>query len=489
MASIEGASRLKEIATANLQSVVDFGIHLLPEKFQEGVSLAATNTLHFLLTEIFGIALGTGASWDGTGIVLNQIIGKIDQLQKDVDILLHVPMEDAKESLEKAFNYLQHENYKKAQEEFCRVLEKSSTAFHSVKSFENKVFCKQLAIFSRLMKDTFDEEKETFLSLSSVPVNLYNAITDNIFHDLKQVIAAFDKLEIPMMKTILGQGAAEKCKNQDILDSLLKVCLPMIWHRFEIFRENHKNQKMLKFVPEGQNDAAMIRFDDKTNIMIWKEIDSRDQKFCLKWDEENSVSTYDRKEFFKLFYGIQKSCLFPFKSLITETCSPLREGLFEEKCEIFCQEIKEKFNINFTKKNNIVKARYKGQFDDKSKQEIEEWVNLPPWIKLFGRDESYNTLAHSVCKKGFTDLIPHFLTEENSKFQNSFYSTPLHRAVKSNDLKCVEKTIECGGLVQLQDAWYYYPWDYATKNEEIKEYLNSFLVRPKKISVENLKIE
>ena len=67
---------------------------------------------------------------------------------------------------------------------------------------------------------------------------------------------------------------------------------------------------MLKFVPEGQNDAAMIRFDDKTNIMIWKELDSRDQKFCLKWDEENSVSTYDRKEFFKLFYGIQKSCLF-----------------------------------------------------------------------------------------------------------------------------------------------------------------------------------
>ena len=66
-------------------------------------------------------------------------------------------------------------------------------------------------------------------------------------------------------------GTAEKCKNQDILDSLLKVCLPMIWHRFEIFRENHKNQKMLKFVPEGQNDAAMIRFDDKTNIMIWKE--------------------------------------------------------------------------------------------------------------------------------------------------------------------------------------------------------------------------
>ena len=98
-------------------------------------------------------------------------------------------------------------------------------------------------------------------------------------------------------------------------------------------------------------------------------------------------------------------------------------------------------------------------------------------------------MAHSVCKKGFTDLIPHFLTEENSKFQNNYYSTPLHRAVKSNDLKCVEKTIECGGLVQLQDAWYYYPWDYATKNEEIKEYLNSFLIRPKKISVENLKIE
>ena len=73
-----------------------------------------------------------------------------------------------------------------------------------------------------------------------------------------------------------------------------------------------------------------------------------------------------------------------------------------------------------------------------SRKEIEEWINLPPWIKLSGRDEIYNTLAHSVCKKGFIDLIPHFLTEENSKFQNKYYSTPLHRHSGPKNLKNVQ---------------------------------------------------
>ena len=125
--------------------------------------------------------------------------------------------------------------------------------------------------------------------------------------------------------------------------------------------------------------------------------------------------------------------------------------------------------------NGAIKANYNGDFDEKTQREIVEWINLPNWIKLECTDTSRNTLAHSVCKKGFVDLIQDFLTAENSHLQNKFSNTPLHRAVKSSNIKCVKKAVECGGLVRLQDHLYWYPWDFAKEDEEIQSYFRSIV--------------
>ena len=199
----------------------------------------------------------------------------------------------------------------------------------------------------------------------------------------------------------------------------------------------------------------------------------------MKWDDcEKSIANYDKDEFLKIFHGTLKASFLPFKSLNSESCGAFREAFADANNEHdACQWIKENFNLKFTKKCGIVKARYRGLFDELSKEDIEKWVTFPQWIKLLCRDKLYNTLAHVVCKRGYTELIPHFLTKENCQFQNSYYSTPLHRAVKSNSLECVKAAIEYGGLVQLQDSWWYWPWNYC-QNQEITDYFDELFKDP-----------
>ena len=50
-----------------------------------------------------------------------------------------------------------------------------------------------------------------------------------------------------------------KDKNQNLLDSLLKYGLPLMWHYKELFCNEPKDSKeLLQFIPEGEEDAAKI---------------------------------------------------------------------------------------------------------------------------------------------------------------------------------------------------------------------------------------
>ena len=456
--------------------LVKFGGHFLPENCLENPSLAESATLETVLTGIFDVGaeygidvadviLSTGASVSGIGIVLLKIKKKIESLEKDLEQLMNAHLETAKDGLEKGLNYMQFKNYKKAYNEFGHVLSNASLAYNTVKSFEGKVLCKKISIFSRMIKDTYDEATEEFLPLSEVPENLHNSITQNIFHDLNQVTEAFDKLELPYF-----YKAAAKSKNQDILDTLLKTCLPMIWHSLDIFKESKGDDMMLKYIPEGRGDAALVNLDNSTSIYIWKEM-SDENNFSLRWDYETSISSYDKETFFEL--DLQNDPLLsPFKSLTSETCHFLRNGLLDQDC-LVGKEIKDSYNIDFVKEGDTVKAKYIGKFEEMSHNEIKEWTELPKWIKLLCTDVSYKILAHVVCKKGFTDLIPEFLTPENAHQETTFYKkTPLHYAVETNDLECVKMSVKCGGIVKSQD-WRFRSPSEMSNDPEIQEYLSS----------------
>ena len=62
----------------------------------------------------------------------------------------------------------------------------------------------------------------------------------------------------------------QKKRNQDILDSLLKRCLPVIWNYQDIFLGSDEDE-INKFVPEGVDDAAMVTLSSGDQITMWKE--------------------------------------------------------------------------------------------------------------------------------------------------------------------------------------------------------------------------
>ena len=65
---------------------------------------------------------------------------------------------------------------------------------------------------------------------------------------------------------------------------ILKVCLPIIWHYNEVFKDSD-SKEMLPYIPEGQDDSAIITLNHGVDISVWKERDSTrgGKDFKLQW--------------------------------------------------------------------------------------------------------------------------------------------------------------------------------------------------------------
>ena len=260
---------------------------MLPEKLQIPVSFAISQGLKYLVVDVLGVAVGATLKWDATSITLAQIKQKLDQLQKDIDTLLKADLESAKKWFNDGMIYLESGQYKRAYQELECVLKKSIDAFPKVKGFENKIFAKRLTIFSRLMIDTFDQETETFLPLSSLSVEKKEAIAKLIFSDIDDIVTEFEKIneQRSFVKKIFS---GEKARTQNILDVLLKNTLPLIWHQIELFKSSLNFDKtLLKYVPEGEDDAVSIYLEKKWNILVWKEEVRKNP--ILKWKAKNKA--------------------------------------------------------------------------------------------------------------------------------------------------------------------------------------------------------
>ena len=80
------------------------------------------------------------------------------------------------------------------------------------------------------MTSLFDFRSQRIVSLSTLSESKKRIIANAIFHDVNGAIEEFNSIETPLSQTLLGKSKENKQKNQDILDSLLKSCLPVIWN-------------------------------------------------------------------------------------------------------------------------------------------------------------------------------------------------------------------------------------------------------------------
>ena len=201
-----------------------------------------------------------------------QIQMQIENLHKKLDKLLTADMKSAQTRLEQAVNYAKNKmTYPLAYDEFNKVLDKVTDAFHKVEDFEYKVFCKRVAIFARFMINTYDLSNQTFSPLSSLPVDLKCTMAHAIHCEVKELLNETKAFKIALSKKILMQGSNEQKTNQDLLDSVLRVCVPLMWHYVPDFQRSADDPELLKFIPEGCNDASTIALENGLNIKLWKE--------------------------------------------------------------------------------------------------------------------------------------------------------------------------------------------------------------------------
>jgi len=106
-------------------------------------------------------------------------------------------------------------------------------------------------------------------------------IANGVFHDVNSAIQELNCINTPLSKTLLGKSKSHEQKNQDVLDSLLKSCLPVIWNYQDVFLTSNIDD-IINYIPEGVNDASTVYLKNGAQIIVWKEkIGSK--KFKFQW--------------------------------------------------------------------------------------------------------------------------------------------------------------------------------------------------------------
>ena len=513
---IEADQVLEKIGSIDPQTIGDFGAQMLPtpRKYQEATSFVISHVAYQILTDVFEVAAGTGFNFNAMSLTLKQVQKQIEELAKKVDILLKADMETAKSRIWHGMNYVKRkETFPLAYDEFKEVLSLAEKAYPKVEAFEDKVFCKQLAIFSRVMISTYDPDTRQFVALYNLPEAKKRVIADSVLHDVESVNQQFKAIEIPWSKTLFGKSKKEKEKNQNILDSLLKRCLPVIWNYQDIFKGTNEDEINM-FVPEGEDDAAAVTLKPGVKVLMWKQmIDTNTFKFqwypCLGFPlgdpsmfpifncdtcslKVNELITYEYRSdcviggnYFALFSNLRDY----FKDLWSKNehkenpCPHFHEA-------ITCKDITvvRFHNYNDTKYLNVFSEstiiNFSGYWDAdlisrmKSKEEFINEVNkMPEVIRRNAMDDSGMLIVHKLLYLNWwwcdMEVIELILNKKNSLTKVGEEDwTALHFACQTGDLEIVKMVIKIGEYNEVMDKIEIDPCDYPDQ-PNIRDFLNA----------------
>ena len=241
--------------------------------------------LFWLVTDVLGIVAGPDLKWDPTSITLAQIKKKIEDLREYMNAILHSDFMAAFCWLESASICLKQENYESAFENIQKLRKHTISTYSQVKTFEKKVFCKKLSVFSLKMISCYNQETKFFDDITSLSEKKQRAIAKEVTLDIDTILSEFDKIKEPSWWQRKVNKAKTKKEEQDVLDGLLKAALPIIWHQNELFKlNNYRDEVMLKYLPYGKEDAAEILLEGKWPIRVWKH-----GCLCFEFQNKNAV--------------------------------------------------------------------------------------------------------------------------------------------------------------------------------------------------------
>ena len=225
------------LGRGEVEAVVDWGA----EQFAEKLGLKSDNSFVqtgvFLVTkaailegaQLIGIGGGL-AKGDLGGFQMAQMMKKVEEINRKMDVVLDAPLEEAEKYLRMAITNLEGENIAASIEELKKVKERAVTAFQytkkldaKTKNLKNAVKAMQLKVFSEVLIQSYDGTKITpFFHLDKKKKKVISKLIED---DVREVQSFYNSHE----SSKLGWNKAEKAKKkQDILDSLLQASYPFI---------------------------------------------------------------------------------------------------------------------------------------------------------------------------------------------------------------------------------------------------------------------
>lgn len=471
--------------STNPQTLAGIGAMLLPEQFQVAGGVLIHQVVSLFCTEVLGIVFSQGASFNTQGIVLAQIQKEIKKLHKKVDKILGQPLKNAIKALKHAINYLENkEFYQKAYEEFQKVLDNSTTAFDYLDNIEDKVVCKRLSMFARLMVNSYHKRENEFVPLASLPVSTKKIIAEDIKIDVDDLLDAFYTIKVTYSTILARKSNTGQIQNQQTLDPLLRACLPIIWTVLSQETTGSEIESLLRYVPEGIEDASKITAGN-SYFMLWKDL-CPNGNFQLKWSplicaDFNALNGHLARE----------TTYSPFQFEENDLPYHIKDGK-ENAREVKIDRFKNSFSV--WTKNQELNAKYNGSFSglDFTNLDILRCLILAPSsIRYHCHDNLGWLIAHRVVIRGYSELVKYFLNQENSicgiykeyifESSTSEYcgklgapTTPLHLACEMSDIETVQECIKYGGKTALRqkDGDGRYPVD-CTRNSSVTKYLRN----------------
>ena len=104
-----------------------------------------------------------------------------------------------------------------------------------------------------------------------------------MWHDVRELLDAFyqdQSAKTVLQKMRWNKRKLEKQANQDLLDKLLKFSTPIMLLYVEDL-QTMEEKDILRYIPEGIDDAIILKLDENVVIKIWK--DERPD-FCPPWN-------------------------------------------------------------------------------------------------------------------------------------------------------------------------------------------------------------
>ena len=320
-AAIEGGESLKDVIgdvsrDINIQGLLDAQVFSrLPEEYQILSSF-------FVHKTVFEIAFGLATSWDSTPIAIQKIRNDLKKLQEKVNLVLEMDYRVACDRFNEGLLGIKHDFHEAAHEDFQEARRRAESAYRLSRKFKDKLRAKWLNCYLLILTNSYEYDSDSMTKkikpLTKLSERKQRYIADKIFNQIKSLVVEFEQIKLTW--TWVPGRKKDKQREQDMMDQMLRLMLPYMWSRVQLFENVNRNisstefnferlmenTEFIHYIPEGWMDRACVeKRNNGQHLYVFKETPNNIQDLELAlFNDETPWPTCTGIEFWRADPGI-----------------------------------------------------------------------------------------------------------------------------------------------------------------------------------------